>query len=70
MKYCCRIITVLAVLAFIDLCFPRKAYAYLDPGTGSLFFQVFLAALLAGLFTIKVFWRKIIAFIKNLFSRE
>lgn len=33
---------------------------YIDPGTGSLFFQ----ALLSGLLTIVVFFKKIVAFLK------
>jgi len=39
--------------------FPINAYAYLDPGTGSFFFQLIIAAILGGLFTLKLFWVKI-----------
>lgn len=31
-------------------------FAYLDPGTGSLVFQLGLAGLLGGLFSLKSFW--------------
>ena len=50
--------------------FPGKAYAYLDPGTGSYFLQLIIAALLGGLFAIKLFWGKIKIFLKNLFVRK
>jgi hypothetical protein len=40
--------------------------AYIDPGTGSLLFQ----ALLSGLLTIVVFYKRVISFIKKLFSKK
>ena len=45
--------------------FPETSYAYLDPGTGSFVFQMIIAGLVGGLFTIKTFWRKIIGFFKK-----
>ena len=65
---CYRILIILAVLAVIDLSFPRHAYAYLDPGTGSYLLQMLLAALLGGLFAIKLFWGRIKNFLKNFFE--
>jgi len=41
---------------------PQDAHAYLDPGTGSYIFQIILAALLGGLFALKVFWARITGF--------
>jgi hypothetical protein len=38
------------------------AYAYLDPGTGSIIFQGAVAALLAGLFYFKTIWYRIKSF--------
>lgn len=35
------------------------AYAYLDPGTGSLVIQSTIAAITGGLFLIKTYWFKI-----------
>jgi hypothetical protein len=32
---------------------------YLDPGSGSYIFQLIIAALVGGLFLIKVYWRRI-----------
>ncbi|MBI2196497.1 hypothetical protein HYU45_02675 [Candidatus Daviesbacteria bacterium] len=46
-------------LIFIVLVFPPKAYAYLDPGTGSYFFQILIGIVIGGLVSIKIFWKKI-----------
>lgn len=64
-----RIIIILALLAVIDLSFPRHAYAYLDPGTGTYLLQLLVAALLGAAVGIKIFWYKIKLFLKKLFSR-
>lgn len=42
---------------------------YLDPGSGSYIFQLILAALVGGLFLIKVYWRRIRTFFAQHFSR-
>jgi len=47
--------------------FAQDSYAYLDPGTGSYIFQVFIAGILGGLFAVKMFWQKIKDFFRNLF---
>jgi len=36
---------------------------YIDPGTGSMAFQVFIAFFVGGLFMLKVYWMKVKAFI-------
>lgn len=55
-------ITIL--VAFVLTFFIADAYAYLDPGTGSMLLQV----LIAGILAIGVFWRKLKAWIKDLFK--
>lgn len=40
--------------------------AYIDPGTGSLLFQ----ALLSGVLTLVVFYKRVILFVKNLFKKK
>jgi hypothetical protein len=49
--------------------FPHEGHAYLDPGTGSYVLQLLIAFVIGALFAIKVFWRKLLGSIKNLFSR-
>lgn len=46
----------------------QDVHAYIDPGTGSLIIQVLIAGFFAGLFALKVYWRKVNAFFKNVFS--
>ncbi len=70
MKCFTRLIKTLGVLALFCLIFTKKAYAYIDPGTGSYILQIIMAALLGGLFTVKLYWKKIRIFFKNLFSRR
>ena len=47
-----------------------NAFAYLDPGTGSYFFQIAIAFILGGLYSIKIFWNKIANVFKNIFSKD
>ena len=49
------------VIIFMGFCFffPRMAYAYIDPGTGSYIVQMLIAGLMGALFTIKLYWGRI-----------
>jgi hypothetical protein len=58
----------LAAIAF--MAFSNSAFAYIDPGTGSMVLQMAVAGILAGLFYIKTAWSRIRFFFTNLFSRE
>jgi len=69
MKYFKSLKEILFVISLFYLISPQKLYAYLDPGTGSFIFQLIIAALLGGLFAIKIFWKRIKIFLKNLFSK-
>jgi hypothetical protein len=47
-------------IAFVYLAvFPTDAFAYLDPGTGSLFVQSLIAALAAVGYGLRVYWSRI-----------
>lgn len=48
-----------ATLVVAAIVVPGRADAYLDPGSGSIFFQALLATLLASLYAVKVYWRRI-----------
>ena len=39
------------------------AYAYIDPGTGSMLLQGLIATIAAGLVVIKLYWQKVKAFL-------
>jgi len=49
-------------VALLILCVPSKAYAYIDPGTGSMILQGLIAGLMGVLFTIKIYWTRIKSF--------
>ena len=51
------------LLTFLSLAFPQKAYAYIDPGSGSYFLQLLIAGLLGALYSIKIFWNRIRSFL-------
>ena len=44
--------------------------AYVDPGTGSYLLQLLIATILGSLFAIKIYWRKIINFLSDKFSKS
>ena len=71
MKYLTHtsVLTAGAILLF-HLMVPSRVYAYLDPGSGSYFLQIGLAALLGILFAVKLFWQKIKGFINNLVTGD
>lgn len=60
---------VLLLVALPNL-FPGKAYAYLDPGTGSYVLQLLIAAVLGAAFAVKLFWLRIKNFVANLISKK
>lgn len=51
-----------ASLMILALVFPRSAYAYVDPGTGSYVLQIVIAGIAAASFSLKLFWGRIRAF--------
>lgn len=52
------------------LALPLRAHAYLDPGTGSYFFQILIAVVVSGLFVIKTRLRNIKARLAGIFSSK
>lgn len=62
-------ITFLLLFALV-FSFPPQALAYLDPGSGSYFFQLLLALVLGGLYTLKGYWRKVMSRLKERFSKK
>lgn len=60
--------THFSVMSFLE-CLPAVLHGYIDPGSGSYLVQVIVAALLGGLFAIKLFWNRIRIGCTNLFAR-
>lgn len=60
-----RIASALLLLVLI-LALPRPAYAYLDPGAGSMLLQVILGGIAGLAVGVRLFWHRILGF----FSRQ
>ena len=58
----------LLILAVVEMLLPRTASAYIDPGTGSLIFQIIVGAILGAVLTVKLWWLKVKYFFAHLFS--
>ncbi len=58
------------ILLAISLVHAPSVHAYLDPGTGSMIVQMFLAAIAGVLVTINLWWHKIKSFFSSIFSRS
>jgi hypothetical protein len=54
----------------LALTIPADAYAYLDPGTGSMVLQVIVAGLLGAVFTFKSYVRAVISSITGIFKKQ
>lgn len=61
-----KLLFFLSVLSFV---FPAPAQAYLDPGTGSYITQLLIGSLVGGLYLLKIYFTKIVTFIKNLLAK-
>lgn len=54
-----RTVPIGAAVLGIALLFPRDAFAYLDPGSGSLIFQTIVAAAAGVAYGVRVYWGRI-----------
>ncbi len=60
---------ILFLALFGVLLLLREAHAYLDPGTGSMFLQLLIGSIAAGLLMINVYWEKVKSFFSSRFSK-
>lgn len=49
----------LILLSFIVILIPQPVSAYLDPGSGSMVWQMVTAVAFGAAFTVKIYWQKI-----------
>lgn len=49
--------------------FTQTAYAYIDPGTGNMVFQLLIAGILGGFYIVKIYFKRIVIFFKNLLAK-
>jgi hypothetical protein len=59
-------------LAFglLAIVLPMQVDAYLDPGSGSYFFQILLGLLLTVTMSLRIFWGRLLVFVKGVFSSK
>ena len=48
----------------------NEAFAYLDPGTGSIILQTILGAIAAGTSFVAIYWQKVKNFFKTKFKKQ
>ena len=65
-----RALFILCLTPILVMFFSSDARAYIDPSSGSYFFQFLLAGLLGVVFSIKMFWRRITGLFKNQDRRD
>ena len=69
MRYLIRLMKAPVIPAFFFFTLPETSHAYLDPGTGSIILQAVIGVAVGGLFAVGLFWSRVKAFFRNLFSR-
>lgn len=60
----------LLLLLLLITTFSRPAFAYIDPGTGSLLLQGLLAVVVGALATVKLYWKAISNTVARLFGKR
>lgn len=58
-------LNILGMTAILLVLFPGVSHAYLDPGSGSLIFQMIAAGAAGIAFTCKIFWYRIKTFFSS-----
>ena len=62
--------TKILVAALIGIAYVSPAYAYLDPGTGSILLQGLLAAIAGATAAVGVYWQRIKCMLSSMFSAK
>lgn len=65
-----KIFSQAVLFIFLLLLLANPAYAYLDPGTGSMLLQGLLAGIMAMGVTIGIYWRRLKAFFSGADKQE
>jgi hypothetical protein len=66
----CKLFLMIGITFIGVIIITREASAYLDLGTGSYIFQLFIAFIIGGLYAVKLFWKRIFFFIRNVFRKK
>ena len=65
---CVGLAVVFAALFVLGL--SADAYGYIDWGTGSFMLQMLIAGLVGVAFAVKLYWKKIVAFLSSRFAKR
>lgn len=60
----------IVLTALVGIVYMSPAYAYLDPGTGSIILQSLLAGIAAAMAIAGMYWQRIKAFFSSLFASK
>jgi hypothetical protein len=58
------------IALILIIIFPVSAFAYLDPGTGSIIFQSLIGIFFTGIYLAKLYWHKLKTLGKRFFYKE
>jgi hypothetical protein len=64
-----RVGPIAAIVLFTLAAFPSDAFAYVDPGTGSVVLQILVAGALGAALTVRQWWAKAVSLLQALFLR-
>lgn len=61
---------IIFISLYLNLILTNNAFAYLDPGTGSIILQAILGAIAAGFSYCAFYWNKVKTFFKKIFTKK
>jgi len=64
-----KIYTLFSIILFYFF-LSSSAYAYIDPGSGSIILQAIIAAFVGASTTITIYWKKIKLFFSKIFKKK
>ena len=70
MHYKQGILALFFGISFLHVFTISDAYAYIDPGTGSLIIQIIIGALVGAGITVKIYWYKIKEKISHIIKKD
>ena len=65
-----KVVLISSCIVTSSVLYPSSAFAYLDPGTGTIIMQAILAAITSTILFLSVFWLKVKRFLKNFFQKN
>jgi len=70
MRVCLKTCTSILVVGSFSFIIVEPAYAYIDPGTGSMMIQAIIALITAMSVFVGMFWGRVKMFLNNVFGKK